>query len=287
MFFEGKSSFDVTLGVMGSSDASRNFRFAPVAPTKPECKEEKVAMCEFGDFGQRAAYQDPDSFEQVPAKNIYARCLCAKQEETVAEDRPSTTCTLTVRLRRHPALHQGCPFPTLAEEMAHTFADDELNWLPDECLWIRGGRRVLRAAVQADEGRRDAQRREVPGQGAQLPEPERSGTPNDNALIEYNSYRKGAPSSRTAARRCTSPGTCRRSDGFPFCDQDGADGASQFSYCVPTTTAARASRGTPTATTCASSRGGPGLRAVPRARGRYLIPNCDCARESSRRWARS
>ena len=191
MYFERESSFDVTLGVIGSSDASRNFRFAPVAPTKPECKEEKVAMCEFGDFGQRAAYQDPDSFEQVPAKNIYARCLCAKQEETVADRQAIHDVYATSRASPTSSSHQGCPFSTLAEEMAYTFADDELNWLPDECLW---NLEAAGACYEPQFKRRrtaDGQRREVPGQGAQLPEPEHSGTLNDKTLIEYNSYRKG------------------------------------------------------------------------------------------------
>ena len=84
-------------------------------------------MCEFGDFGQRAAYQDPDSFEQVPAKNIYARCLCAPQEETVADRQAiHDVYAYEYGFADIQRSHQGCPFPTLAEEMGRSLLAPEL-----------------------------------------------------------------------------------------------------------------------------------------------------------------
>ena len=284
MYFEGKSSFDVTLGVMGSSDASRNFRFAPVAPTKPECKEEKVAMCEFGDFGQRAAYQDPDSFEQVPAKNIYARCLCAPQEETVADRQAiHDVYAYEYGFADIQRSHQGCPFPTLAEEMAHTFADDELNWLPDECLWnLEAAGACYEPQFKLTKDGVTADGVKFPGKELTFPSPSDSGTLDDNALLEYNSYRKG----RAVISDCGTPmyltgGTWSTEwHGFPFCDQDGADGASQFSYCVPDHYCGACKSGHTDCNNVCFPEVAAGQDYVPflGLEDEYLIPNCDCAR---------
>ena len=69
--------------------------------------------------------------------------------------------------------------------------------------------------------------------------------------------------------------------GFPFCDQDGADGASQFSYCVPDHYCGGACKsGHTDCNNVCFPEVAAGQDYVPflGLEDEYLIPNCDCAR---------
>ena len=154
---------------------------------------------------------DPDPIcEPTCAKHVYARCLCTAN---------STVYSYEYGFCPYQRAHEGCPTPSLLEEMTHTFND----WIPGECLWDMepaGGCHHPHFLLTRE------------GEQLSLPEPD---VKTQAGVYSYEVYPDCTVSGQAVMSACGTPLTWYGVDwdGYPFCEEKEALGATQLSYCVP------------------------------------------------------